>query len=606
MTMATFSVLCPNGRRQQVKSSLNKIMLEVLEEACKKQGFDSSQYGLKHGRQLLDLTVPIRFANLSNNAKLEMTKLPSPRAEASTNIALQLENGDRLQNNFPPSSSLWSILQHWNSVNESPVQGQLLEKEGIDPVCVYLRQEFCGKKSLQETTLRSLGLCGGRAAVRLLYQVRDAAMTEIESDPSSVTASEENKELQKCTENQVVEMEVEESPCVGAAKEITEDIADQTEEAQQHMQKNSREVCSDESLSRNKQDNWRLEEVRSGTSHDSNQRSAVVSEGLGEDKGSATAADIISHQLTKSTGSRSKGKQKKGLLETPKLLEFQDFKFPEQTRGAALYQAVGSFVPSSPVEACDREMMVYTLTGANSSENFDDNMQDDTFFEVTVNDVQSMIQNVRAKSGQGASLMTRAQVEALERRRLEQYDKTTVRVHFPDRIILQGFFKSYEKIAALYEWVKGCLAEPSQEFELYTTPPKQVLSSANKTFAQCGLVPASIIYCGSVVPHQEIHLRKTLLEDLKTLRDAETLVESRAGRPKTAQSFTHNEGIRAQAGGRGLSSILGGNQRSEQSSNKAGARGSHNAEESVDGKPSSASVSKITKNTPKWFKIGKK
>ena len=23
----------------------------------------------------------------------------------------------------------------------SPVQGQLLEKEGIDPVCVYLRQE---------------------------------------------------------------------------------------------------------------------------------------------------------------------------------------------------------------------------------------------------------------------------------------------------------------------------------------------------------------------------------------------------------------------------------------------------------------------------------
>ena len=63
-----------------------------------------------------------------------------------------------------------------------------------------------------------------------------------------------------------------------AVEEITEDIADQTEEAQQHMQKNSREVCSDESLSRNKQDNWRLEEVRSGTSHDSNQRSAVVSE----------------------------------------------------------------------------------------------------------------------------------------------------------------------------------------------------------------------------------------------------------------------------------------------------------------------------------------
>ena len=75
---------------------------------------------ISHGRTTLDLTLAIRFSNLPNNAKLELTKSTIPRSQAQgeVTIALQLENGERLHHTFQPSTSLWQILEHWESQNE--------------------------------------------------------------------------------------------------------------------------------------------------------------------------------------------------------------------------------------------------------------------------------------------------------------------------------------------------------------------------------------------------------------------------------------------------------------------------------------------------------
>jgi tether containing UBX domain for GLUT4 len=223
--MATLVILCLNGRRQQVKASPNKILLEVLEEVCKKQGLDPSQYGLKHGRQTLDLTVPVRYANLANNAKLELIKVSVSRGEAATKIALQLESGERLEKDFLPTTSLWDVLQHWNTDKESPVQGQLLGRDGFDPVCVYLSQEFFKKSMLQQATLRSLGLRGGRAAVRLSYRVTHKTATETESGLSSghvvkedmQGATRQEEVIPEVIDDEVVEMETKETQAMIAA-----------------------------------------------------------------------------------------------------------------------------------------------------------------------------------------------------------------------------------------------------------------------------------------------------------------------------------------------------------------------------------------------------
>uniref|UniRef100_A0A667WIP9 ASPSCR1 tether for SLC2A4, UBX domain containing n=1 Tax=Myripristis murdjan TaxID=586833 RepID=A0A667WIP9_9TELE len=109
------TVLTPNGRRQTVKVSPNTPLLQVLEDVCKKHGFNPDDHGLKFQRNVLDLTLPWRFASVPNNAKLEM--VPSTRKQAGVDsqvrIALQMEDGSRLQGSFSCGQNLWELLTHF-------------------------------------------------------------------------------------------------------------------------------------------------------------------------------------------------------------------------------------------------------------------------------------------------------------------------------------------------------------------------------------------------------------------------------------------------------------------------------------------------------------
>ena len=62
------------------------------------------------------MTLSVRFANLPNNAKLELVKSEESRAESEVLIALQLESGERLQHSFSPGTTLWEILMHWENI----------------------------------------------------------------------------------------------------------------------------------------------------------------------------------------------------------------------------------------------------------------------------------------------------------------------------------------------------------------------------------------------------------------------------------------------------------------------------------------------------------
>ncbi|XP_048029540.1 tether containing UBX domain for GLUT4-like [Megalobrama amblycephala] len=80
------SVLTPNGRRQTVKVSPNTPLLQVLEDVCKKHGFNPDEHGLKFQRNILDLTLQWRFASLPNNAKLEMVACSRQQAGAESAV----------------------------------------------------------------------------------------------------------------------------------------------------------------------------------------------------------------------------------------------------------------------------------------------------------------------------------------------------------------------------------------------------------------------------------------------------------------------------------------------------------------------------------------
>uniref|UniRef100_A0A3Q4AYW5 RBD domain-containing protein n=1 Tax=Mola mola TaxID=94237 RepID=A0A3Q4AYW5_MOLML len=161
------TVLTPNGRRQTVKVFPNTPLLQVLEDVCKKHGFNPDDHGLKFQRTTVDLTLPWRFANLPNNAKLEMVTSARKQAVADTQvrIALQMGDGSRLQDSFSCGQSLWEVVTHFpqiRCVHEHTLVLCMCE-------CAFVHLSF-GAEALKTATLKSLGLTGGSAIIRFLLK----------------------------------------------------------------------------------------------------------------------------------------------------------------------------------------------------------------------------------------------------------------------------------------------------------------------------------------------------------------------------------------------------------------------------------------------------
>uniref|UniRef100_A0A182SWX5 UBX domain-containing protein n=1 Tax=Anopheles maculatus TaxID=74869 RepID=A0A182SWX5_9DIPT len=102
-----------------------------------------------------------RFAGIPNNALLEMAKAKQTRTEDDVIVQLQLEDGSRSDNGtFKPSQTLLDVL-----VALCPARAVA----EAHPVLVYMRREVYWEQ-LATTTLKSLGLTRGRAALRLLQR----------------------------------------------------------------------------------------------------------------------------------------------------------------------------------------------------------------------------------------------------------------------------------------------------------------------------------------------------------------------------------------------------------------------------------------------------
>lgn len=104
----------------------------------------------------------------------------------------------------------------------------------------------------------------------------------------------------------------------------------------------------------------------------------------------------------------------------------------------------------------------------------------------------------------GPPLTTKA-FRDLEKAQNERiYDRILVRIRFPDRTCIQGYFHPSHKMLDVYDWINSCLDNTFAvigsdtvdkgtrfSFELYTSPPKQMYASTNeKTLNELRLVPA--------------------------------------------------------------------------------------------------------------------
>ncbi|KAM9208297.1 tether containing UBX domain for GLUT4 isoform 1-T1 [Dugong dugon] len=479
---STVSVLAPNGRRHTVKVTPSTVLLQVLEDTCQRQDFNPCEYDLKFQRSVLDLSLQWRFANLPNNAKLEMVPTARSREgpENTVRVALQLADGVRLQDTFCAGQTLWELLSHF------PQTRECLEQLGkMTPVCVYMRDEVSGPAALQRTTLQSLGVTGGSAIIRFVMKPCGSAS---KPEPAGVRSKTPGSPAPSISADQAAGHPVLPLDIGGLSGGDLSRPEDAGPSGTGHV--DSRGPKPAESPAQPDA------EVPSPTPF------VPFSGGgqrLGGPSGSSRSLMSPSTKSPKSfssPGGPSEPKKSKPGPESP-----QEPEPPVDREPVVCHPDLEELLQAWPAELPDE------------------------FFEVTVDDVRQRLAQLKSerKRLEEAPLVTRSYRETQIKEKLERYPKVALRVLFPDRYILQGFFRPSETVGDLRDFVRSHLGNPELNFYLFVAPPKTVLGDNTLTLFQANLFPAALVHFGAEEP-TDLYLEPKLLEHTISPSSADVLV----------------------------------------------------------------------------------
>ncbi|XP_067860063.1 tether containing UBX domain for GLUT4 [Heptranchias perlo] len=573
--VTTVTVLAPNGRRQQVKVAASTPLLQVLEEVCRKQNLDPEEYALKFQRTVLDLSQQWRFANVPNNAKLEMIAAERQRVgtESKIRIALQLEDGSRLQHLFQSSLTLWDLLDHFPQTRVS--EQQLLE---AIPVCVYMRDEITGESALKKTTLKSLGLTGGSAIIRYVLkksrvdgkgEPMDLAAVSVEqpanksesktvlieiidgspSEPDSVHSVEDpspNGLITEINSSRTVEVFAEKKvPPMDLTQERSNDVTDSFQKKEdgnklptEQIRSESSEKPSDSSELPAAPEPGPPAECSDvsdlGASSTAQNESLVFTPlpGGGQQLGQSKTGrnQFTSDETSKATTPFSSPAGPPHPKKSKTILQQSPLKSPDDVQPLKLESTEAS-ITKEYLKPVDREALVYHLDGNNRAQErqtpsaFEE--LPDEFFQVTMDDVRKRFAQLKSERQrlEEAPLMTKSMRETHMKEKTERYPKVVLRVQFPDRHVLQGFFRPLETVGALMEFVKMHLKDTELSFYLFKTPPKVLLNDPTTTLFQANLFPAALVHFGSEV-RMDCYICEEFLKSPTSISQADLTVAS--------------------------------------------------------------------------------
>ncbi|XP_013002641.1 tether containing UBX domain for GLUT4 isoform X2 [Cavia porcellus] len=412
----------------------------------------------KFQRTVLDLSLPWRFANLPNNAKLEMVPVTRSRErpESVVRVALQLDDGSRLQDTFSSGQNLWELLSHFAQTRK-----RLQQLGETTPVCVYMRDEVTGEAALRSTTLQSLGLMGGSATIRFVMKQCDPPGKQ---EPGAIRS--------KTPGSPTFSMSGSQAP------------------SNPQLPLNSGELSRGDLSCPEDADTLGTGLV-SGLKPVEAQEKQSVKEptptptpfvpfsGGGQRLGGPsgflrplTSPSAKSPKVFSSSGGPSEPKKLKPGEESQQEPELE---LPVDRDPVVCHPDLEDLLEAWPAELPDE------------------------FFEVTVDDVRRRLAQLRSerKRLEEAPLVTQAFREAQMKEKLQRYPKVALRILFPDRYMLQGFFRPTETVGDLRDFVRSHLGNPELPFYLFITPPKTVLDDPTLTLFQANLFPTALVYFGA-------------------------------------------------------------------------------------------------------------
>ncbi|KAK9888207.1 hypothetical protein WA026_000475 [Henosepilachna vigintioctopunctata] len=441
MTSRTVNVLAPNGRRQTVKCTLNTTILQVLEEVCKKQGFNPGDYDIKHHNKALDTSMTIQFSGLPNNAQLELGPAVKTRKESEITVALNVQDGNRILGTFLPSNTLQDVLN------------SLYQSQEPNPVVIYMRRELYGE-DLEKTDLRSLGLTGGRAMLRVIHK------------------SPEELKTQANVSSTIPPKIVEEKPYKRVFQPIDHNDNAHTVDGEhshiddQKFSPTAKNVPAQLDVLKLAKERKRNEDKANTMDHKSSQEVLKPEKGRTIKKeGRPRISETIKPQTVEQVHSYE--------LDDVNL---EDFPFTGDKRGLIF-----------PLESAESQVI--------------EDPPDD-FFNLTVEDAKTILRDIRRnkeEAEKGGPLLTAAlrQLEESEKqlRKINKYSVCIIRILFPDRIVLQGVFSPTDSVKTVSEFVAEHLSNINTPFYLYSSPPKKILPE-DKKLIEVDCVPRALLHFG--------------------------------------------------------------------------------------------------------------
>ncbi|XP_057777537.1 plant UBX domain-containing protein 2 [Salvia miltiorrhiza] len=125
----------------------------------------------------------------------------------------------------------------------------------------------------------------------------------------------------------------------------------------------------------------------------------------------------------------------------------------------------------------------------------------DSFYNLSAEEVKREAESRRKKLEDSKLLVPKSYREKQAKASRRQYNKTVIRIQFPDGVVLQAIFSPWEQTGALYELVSNALKDPSLEFELLhpvlvkrrVIPHYPAAGEKGITLEEEDLVPAALI-----------------------------------------------------------------------------------------------------------------
>ncbi|CAF1280871.1 unnamed protein product [Adineta ricciae] len=470
MAKAVITILCPSGHRRKANMTPNSNLLQVLEDMCHQENLDSSEWGITHQRKKCDLTIPWRLAGIPTNALLEMYKLEERRPMSDVTIQLQLSDNSRHAGSFQPSITLREMLEQYRCQPNSLVAvfDNSINNDGqLHPVCSYMSEEIIGDYALSNTTIRELGLTSGAAVIRYNHR----AMNEEDLKKINSRIDEKIARRHRQSQPQTTESTPAPPPSAQAATTISVPQYPVVDTSVTSLRNDEYSIFRDIPASR---------PVPTTTQQ---QQPRTLAEALG---------------INISLDQPSVFEQHQSLQSQP---NFSNFKFPEATKGQNLFQnELSDNNPrSQSSKSCDRHAMAYDLTKIPSTPINRTEDLPDSFFELTPDDLRSVLNSLRQQSEEENALETRSMRERAQSARANSYQHIAIRLVVNSSLVLQGLFYPQETVASLLEFVQANLICPQlnqAEFYLYTSPPRVVLSNLTKSLSSYDLIPAAYVYLG--------------------------------------------------------------------------------------------------------------